>query len=176
MAHVWLLAGLLHHTPMGLKDRLGDEHGLVERALRSIVSGPSTDEAVRQTFEQCVRALRKHMYVEEEIIFPRVLAHFGGEVLGVVRGLEAEHGAVLKLLEKARLALQMGDQASFRRELEGVLRVLHGGRGQLGHHQREEQTVYSLLDVLGEKPLEELEREAEVAAAPEDWTSRSLRG
>lgn len=134
--HVAFRLGACSKKWMSVRDVLEDEHSLVEHGLNSVVSGTRIDESVRRVFDECV--LLKHMYVEE-ILFPRPVSTLG--VSDVVRGLELEHGAALRLLERARRALEADDAAPLRREVEGVLRILRGSGSQLGHHQREEETV-----------------------------------
>ncbi|MEM3655366.1 MAG: hemerythrin domain-containing protein [Thermoprotei archaeon] len=158
---------------MSVRALLLEDHARTESTLEELISRFGGD--ARRAFDEFSRTLLSHIYFEEEALFPELLSRHAG-LSGVVRGLEFEHGAVCKLLAKAGAALEAGDLASATGALEGVLRILKGNGIQEGHHQREDETVYVLVEKLDADAVSRIRRKLKGLAVPEGWVCRSLRG
>jgi hemerythrin superfamily protein len=133
----------------------------LEDFLQSLSSKPDTEK-----LEIIKSSLRNHMFWEEEYLFPEILRENRLRILG----LEAEHGAITKLLdETAKLVLANNLQEAIKKT-EALIRVLKG------HNEAEEDYVYLELDKLSKnKQAELLLQEVKCASAPKGWICRVLK-
>ena len=87
-----------------------------------------------------------------------------------IQGLEAEHGAILKLLEEVKRLISINELEDAKKKTQAVMRVLKG------HNEAEEGYIYIELDKLeSQKQADLLLKEVEHAAAPKDWVCKVLR-
>ncbi len=113
-----------------------------------------------------VSSLRNHMFWEEEYLFPEIFE----ENKLRVQGLEAEHGAILKLLEEVKRLISINELEDAKKKTQAVMRVLKG------HNEAEEGYIYLELDKLeSQKQADLLLKEVEHASAPKDWICKVLR-
>ena len=113
-----------------------------------------------------VSSLRNHMFWEEEYLFPEIFE----ENKLRIQGLEAEHGAILKLLEEVRRLISINEIEDAKKKTQAVVRVLKG------HNEAEEGYIYLELDKLEkQKQADLLLKEIEHASAPKDWVCKVLR-
>ncbi len=122
--------------PIGLLEYLGRDHAVIEAALAGALRG----DAQRMLWLR--NALARHLFIEEQLLFPPYLAAGGRE--GWVRGLCNEHGHLRRDL--ARL-----DDAVARRRFLLLLD---------GHDEKEEQLVYP--DILARTQARQARLAAEV--------------
>ncbi|MCL4398594.1 MAG: hemerythrin domain-containing protein [Candidatus Parvarchaeota archaeon] len=129
--------------------------------LLSLSSKPDVDK-----LDLIVSSLRNHMFWEEEYLFPEIFE----ENRLRIQGLEAEHGAILKLLEEVKKLISVNEIEDAKKKTQGVMRVLKG------HNEAEEGYIYLELDKLESKKQAGLIlKEVEHASAPKGWTCRVLR-
>ena len=129
--------------------------------LLSLSSKPDLDK-----LDTIVSSLRNHMFWEEEYLFPEIFE----ENKLRIQGLEAEHGAILKLLDEIKRLLSINEIEDAKKKTQGVMRVLKG------HNEAEEGYIYLELDKLeSQKQADLLLKEVEHASAPKDWTCKVLR-
>jgi len=116
-------------------------------------------------FEEAANALHRHMYVEEEILFPEV------ETRGLAAPVEVmfqEHGEICRLLNIVQdLTTSGAPPADIEASLEAVLRIL----GE--HGIKEEMVLYPTADqVLDGPEFAQLVRRIRDAVPPEGWSCR----
>ncbi|MGC8533121.1 MAG: hemerythrin domain-containing protein [Candidatus Parvarchaeum sp.] len=129
--------------------------------LLSLSLNPDLDK-----FALIVSSLRNHMFWEEEYLFPEIFE----ENKLRIQGLEAEHGAILKLLEEVKRLISINELEDAKKKTEAVIRVLKG------HNEAEEGYIYLELDRLeSQKQADLLLKEVENASAPKDWVCKVLR-
>ena len=129
--------------------------------LLSLSSKPDIDK-----LDLIVSSLKNHMFWEEEYLFPEIFE----ENKLRIQGLEAEHGAILKLLDEAKRLISLNELDDAKKKTQGVMRILKG------HNEAEEGYVYLELDKLpSEKQAELLLKEVEHAFAPKGWICKVLR-
>ncbi|MEM0143989.1 MAG: hemerythrin domain-containing protein [Candidatus Parvarchaeum sp.] len=129
--------------------------------LSSLNSRPDMDK-----FDLIVSSLRNHIFWEEEHLFPEILEDNKLRI----QGLEAEHGAIIKLLDEVKRLITANESEDAKKKTQGLMRVLKG------HNEAEEGYIYLELDKLGnEKQAELFLKEIEHAKAPKDWVCKVLR-
>ncbi|MCL5976237.1 MAG: hemerythrin domain-containing protein [Candidatus Parvarchaeota archaeon] len=129
--------------------------------LLSLSLKPDTDKLAF-----IVSSLRNHMFWEEEYLFPEIFE----ENKLRIQGLEAEHGAILKLLEEVKRLIFIDELEDAKKKTQAVMRVLKG------HNEAEEGYIYLELDKLeSQKQADLLLKEVEHASAPKDWVCKVLR-
>lgn len=111
-------------------------------------------------------SLKNHMFWEEEYLFPEVL----NENELRVKGLEAEHGSIIKLLDEISRLISIDELSEAIKKTQAVMRVLKG------HNETEEGYIYLELDKLDqEKQASLILQQVKHASAPKDWTCKVLR-
>ncbi len=135
--------------------------GYFNEFLLSLSSKPDLDK-----FDLIVSSLRNHMFWEEEYLFPEIFE----ENKLRIQGLEAEHGAILKLLEEVKRLISINELDDAKKKTQGVMRVLKG------HNDAEEGYIYLELGKLeSQKQAVLILKEVEHASAPKDWICKVLR-
>ncbi len=152
-----------------LDEVLTDDHARIDLYLKqfldSLKNGSRIDE---DSFHVAKVSLRNHIFWEEEYLFKAVYS--GNEVL--IKGLEAEHGSVWKMLDLIESLLRSeSGKATVIKNTEALLRVLKG------HNGTEEGGIYILLDKLSnEEQAALLAKEVALASAPAGWVCTVLKG
>jgi iron-sulfur cluster repair protein YtfE (RIC family) len=119
-----------HHRLDGVLDaveKLVDE-GDLERAQRA--------------FCHYDRGMRRHMRIEEEVVFLLYAFERTGEAKGPVQLMREEHAVIQGFIEEMGTSLTRQDTRAFRAARDAL------GRFLPEHHLREEQMLYPLLDSL----------------------------
>jgi regulator of cell morphogenesis and NO signaling len=112
--------------------------GLLAEVTRRVTSGNFSHAA--SIFIAFDDGLRRHIRIEEAILFPLFEAHTGMGHTGPTVVLRAEHRLIEAELTRMRQALEIGDSA----EYGTGLAVLHGVMGP--HVLKEEQVLYPTVD------------------------------
>lgn len=129
--------------------------------LESLNDSPNTN-----TLMTAFGAIKNHIFWEEEYLFPAV--EKGNETM--VKGLEAEHGAIWKLFDSISDDLGKNDLKEAKNRTEALLRVLKG------HNSSEENYIYREMDKLStDQQAELLLRQVESSSAPKNWICKVLR-
>jgi hemerythrin-like domain-containing protein len=113
--------------------------GILEDTDRMVADGEL--ERADHTFAEFVDGLRRHIRLEEDVIFP-IFSQRSGVAGGPIQVMRVEHAQVLRTLEDMRQALDRQDAARYR-----------AGRAELGevlpaHNAKEERVLYPLIDSL----------------------------
>lgn len=145
------------------------EHEWIDARFRRFQEALAKGRIEAAPLEEAVEALHRHMYVEEDILFPAVEAH---GLTGPTAVMAEEHGEICRLLGEIQGQVQAGAEPQ---EVLGTFRALHQVLGE--HNVKEEQVLYPTSDrVLGQENPEQMTRRLREARAPEGWTCRAHRG
>lgn len=137
------------------------EHREIDRGIEAFGSGGEEDRAA---LSAAIAALRRHIYLEEEFLFPPLEDELAIPITVMLR----EHGELWRTLEllEAELA-EAGDGAAAARICEQLLAQLEA------HNSKEEPIFYSRADAsLGAEATADLKRFLETAEMPTGWACR----
>lgn len=156
---------------MGIKtlaSALEREHQQIDRGIESFTSGSAAGEP--PSLSSAIQALRRHIYLEEEFLFPPLRDGAPGLSATVLLMLR-EHGQLWDVLD------QLEREIITNRNGEKALRLCHQLAGLLSmHHRAEEQTLYAQADDLLTKPAEvRLRGFLAYARLPEGWACEKAR-
>ncbi len=144
---------------------LTKDHKRIDKYLEGFLLSLTSKPDLKK-LEVIISSLRNHMFWEEEHLFPEVFEDNKSRI----QGLEAEHGAITKLLLEIKRLISVNDITEAKKKTEAVIRVLKG------HNDAEEGYIYLELDKLkDERQSALLVRELEHASAPSDWVCKALR-
>jgi iron-sulfur cluster repair protein YtfE (RIC family) len=120
-----------------LATTLEREHRQIDEAIEQFMREPSSYEAAR-SLAAAVALLRRHIYIEEEFVFPALSA--GGMVAPIFVMLR-EHEQIWQRLDALERQIDTGAQAPVTLEICHLLLV------QLQHHNmKEERILYPEAD------------------------------
>lgn len=155
---------------ISLAQALIDEHHAIDAGIDAFVSQAGGSGSVRDWAKPLVdamTALRRHIYLEEEIVFPRIRT---GALQMAVMVMLREHGEIWRQMDEleAKLARPDADEEPVRSELiagcNKMLELLEQ------HNLKEEPVIYphvdADLDWVAQAQLRELLAEG---VLPEGW-------
>lgn len=156
-------------TPISLAEALTAEHESIDAGIEAFVAqadgGAVTDWAA--PLQEAMRALRRHIYLEEEVAFPRLRK---GPLMMPIMVMLREHGEIWRAMDEldAQLASPDADSEPVRSELVAgcnkMLALLEE------HNAKEEPIIYPHLDTdmdwVAQAHLREL---IEEGTLPEGW-------
>ncbi|EFD92395.1 MAG: hypothetical protein BJBARM5_1099, partial [Candidatus Parvarchaeum acidophilus ARMAN-5] len=137
-----------------LDDVLTKDHDRIDSDLKEFLVSLSSN-ADKDKLLSVKDSLKNHMFWEEEYLFPSIIK--GNELR--IKGLEAEHGSIIKLLDEVLKQLSLNDKNEAIKKTEAVLRVIKG------HNETEEGYIYIGLDRLDPKKQAELMLEGSKACS-----------
>jgi iron-sulfur cluster repair protein YtfE (RIC family) len=150
-----------------LRAVLERDHREVDIAVEGYASGTAAGTRAQLALKRAVEELRRHIYAEEELLFPSLRqAGMTGPVLVMLR----EHGQMWPILDT--LDRELRDDAS-----EDVLRTACGELLILlhQHNPKEEQILYPQVDqVLGVDENVAVREFLDAGQVPADWTCQHL--
>ena len=154
--------------PPSVRTVLEAEHRWIDERFGQFQHGLEAGQADAHPFDEAAQKLHRHIYLEEELLFPRV------ETRGLARPtavMAQEHGEICRQLDAVGSLLASDAGASRIREALGPL------RGLLEEHNvKEEQILYPACDrLLTEQEAAELVERLQEAEAPEGWLCRAHR-
>lgn len=149
-------------------EALEREHDEIDDGIEEFAAALVGGDPDPQPLTRAVAALRRHIYLEEEFLFPPLRA--AGLVMPVFV-MVREHGQVWKLLDALDDALRDGAGRT------SVAALLHDLQEQLeAHNLKEEQILYpqteQALTVAAAAELREL---LDTGRTPEGWSCEALR-
>lgn len=143
-----------------LSDALEREHREIDAAIAAFAAGSATQVGDPARLSAAIRGLRRHIYVEEEFLFP-LLRETG--LVAPIFVMLREHGQIWDTLD----ALDSGETSD-----EAALLLCHQLAVQLQHHNlKEERIVYPQADET--LPVQERTRLRELldtSDLPAGWT------
>ncbi|ODU11254.1 MAG: hypothetical protein ABS84_00320 [Rubrivivax sp. SCN 71-131] len=121
-----------------LAQTLQQEHQDIDAAFAAFKAAPAGDAPAAAAMRAALAALRRHIYVEETMLFPPMRQ---GSAFAAIFVMLREHGQMWPLLDELDTLLDAGAPtprtAALRTELEQLLAP---------HNDKEEKIVYSLAD------------------------------
>ena len=150
-----------------LASALEREHREIDAGIDSFTSGSRAGDAL--SLSGAIQALRRHIYLEEEFLFPS-LRQGPRALSAAVLVMLREHGEMWRVLDEIDEQLAAGGPSG---ELLDACRAL---TGQLqAHNPKEEQILYPQTDqVLSESARAELRELLDQGRTPEGWVCEGL--
>ncbi|BBY83686.1 hemerythrin domain-containing protein [Mycolicibacterium pulveris] len=150
-----------------LSAALEHEHRVIDRGIEIFADGANSRAPSNVTAEQrdalvnAVEVLRRHIYLEEEYLFPPLRA---AGMVGPVMVMVHEHAQMWPLLDQIEESLADGNAATAAQLCRELL-------AQLGSHNwKEERILYPQADdTLSAADRDELSELVATAQVPEDW-------
>lgn len=140
------------------------EHQAIDAGVEAYVAGLDGDHADPAPLLEAMTALRRHIYLEEELLFPPI--HQAGLVMPILVMLR-EHGELWRVMDELDSLVETGDPDRLRSVCAELLGLLEA------HNSKEEPIVYphTATDLSAEATAE-LGRFLETGRTPEGWTCR----
>ena len=147
------------------------EHQEIDAGLAAFVDGLDSDELRGAELDRAADALRRHIYLEEEFLFPPLRA--AGMVPPVLVMLR-EHGEIWRTLDALGLDVGPGTAAGTAQDRSVVAREL---LAQLvRHNAKEEPIIYPQGDaVLSDQAKAELHEFIDNGRMPPGWVCAQAR-
>lgn len=150
--------------PQTLAEALEREHREIDQAIEAYLESADEAGARVESLTQAMAALRRHIYLEEEFLFPPLAeVGFAMPVLVMLR----EHGELWRTMDSIDrdLAQEPADP-----QIQGLCKLMLALLER--HNSKEEPILYPHADgVLGEPASAELRSFLEQGRMPEGWTS-----
>lgn len=144
------------------------EHREIDEGIEAFVVGAAGDEPDPGPLTRAAAALRRHIYMEEEFLFPPLRE--AGLVMPVFV-MVREHGQMWKILDALDDALAEG---AGRQAVTDLLRDLQ--EELQAHNPKEEQILYPQTgQVLSAEATAELRALLDAGRAPEGWVCEAAR-
>ena len=151
-----------------LSRALEQEHREIDGVIKKCADGSALDADAKAGLIRAVAELRRHIYAEEELLFPPLRrAGLMGPVLVMLR----EHGQMWPILERLEQGIAHGVEPDvLRTDCRQLFDLL-----QL-HNPKEEQILYPEVDrVVGADAGIDAPAFLESGHVPADWTCQFLR-
>lgn len=144
-----------------LTDALEREHHEIDAGLEAFVAGVEAGQDVTAELDRAASALRRHIFLEEEFLFPPLRS---SGLLAPVLVMLREHGEIWRTLDalEREVVEQHGSGATQRcRELLSLLEA---------HNAKEEPIIYPEGDArLSDEVKEELHAFIQRGTMPDGW-------
>lgn len=151
-----------------LAEALEREHREIDAGIEQFVTAHPPQEPDRRAVVHAIHGLRRHIYLEEEFLFPAlteaglvapvfVMLREHAEIWATLEALEREVAAGVPTSEATALCLQLTGQLQ-------------------DHNVKEERVLYPQADhVLAPAATEQLRAFLDAGALPEGWVCRRAR-
>lgn len=151
-----------------LATALEQEHRTIDAGIAAFTAEPVAGERDARPLTEAMRALRRHIYLEEEFLFPPLReAGLFAPILVMLR----EHAQIWAILDELQLDLRLGaseaDELAACRQLS--VQLLH-------HNLKEEKIVYPEVDkTLSGAVAAEFQQFLDSEEMPEGWICERAR-
>ncbi|MDP6549936.1 MAG: hemerythrin domain-containing protein [Dehalococcoidia bacterium] len=146
---------------------LEPEHRWIDERLERFQALLATGQVDVGPFEEAAKALHRHMYVEEEILFPEVETR---GLAGPVEVMYQDHGEIARLMNNIHGLIASGAPAT---DCEAALAAVISVLGE--HGIKEEMILYPTSDQVLEGPdFAQLVKRVKEEPVPEGWLCRAL--
>lgn len=144
------------------------EHHEIDAGVEAFMAKLADGEPDHEPLARAVAALRRHIYLEEEVLFPPLRA---AGLIAPVFVMVREHGQMWQTLDKLDTETAGGlvpaSVVGLLRDLQDQLRV---------HNPKEEQILYPQADqALTETATAELRALLDAGRLPEGWVCQAVR-
>ena len=149
-----------------ISDVLQSEHRRIDEDLDRFRRGMDSGRVDPGPFEAAAETLRRHIYLEEDILFPQVEAR---GMTGPTEVMAQEHGEICHLLDIIHDLIQTGAGPQ---RIRAAFVALH--RLLEEHNLKEEQVLYPSSDqMLGKDEVARVLQRLIDAKPPEGWECRA---
>ncbi len=140
------------------------EHREIDEGIGAFTADPSSRERDRRPLTRAIHALRRHIYLEEEFLFPSLYAAgLGTPVLLMLR----EHAQMWTTLDSLEAEPDIGAALTLCRRL--TVQLLH-------HNLKEEKILYPEVDRVTPEPVaERLRAFLDSGELPQGWVCERAR-
>lgn len=155
------------NEPGPLSRALEHEHREIDEVITSWADGAASGTDARAALGHAVDELRRHIYAEEELLFPALReAGMVGPILVMLR----EHGEMWPLLDALQDRLAQGDAEELGTSCRRLLALLQQ------HNPKEELILYPEVDrVVGADAGVDVHGFLDAGRMPAGWTCQFLR-
>ena len=144
------------------------EHREIDGGIEAYLAADGTGQDQPDTLVRSLAGLRRHIYLEEELLFPP-LKRSG--LMGPIFAMEREHGQLWNVMAGIDSSIERGDSPGARAACTELLRLLDK------HNTMEETVIYAQADeLLDETASSSLGDFLDSGVLPADWSPRSARG
>lgn len=157
-------------TSNSLAAALEREHREIDAGIEGFVADPASSRA--HLLAGAIAALRRHIYLEEEVLFPALRGHGDSGLMAPIFVMLREHAQLWATLEELERALAADGAAP------GVLHLCRQLLVQLQHHNlKEERILYPEADrILPPTATARLAEFLESGRLPDGWVCIKARG
>jgi hemerythrin-like domain-containing protein len=150
---------------VSLAAALEREHREIDEGIEAFTDGREPDDQARQALSRAIHALRRHIYLEEEFLFPPLRE---AQLVAPVFVMLREHAQIWATLDALERELHSRDAAAA---------ICHQLAIQLQHHNlKEERVLYPQADaVLTAAQTESLQAFLESGKLPDGWVCQRAR-
>ncbi len=141
-----------------------EDHRELDVKLEKLLDIISKGEIDPVLFAQISKSLKRHIYIEEEEIFPSI-SERSNELRQRIAGLEMEHASIWMLLDRVENEISVRNVEKSPKYIEEISSIL------VSHNEQEEDKVYPIISQ-NEKNSQKKITEYEV---PEGWVCHRLR-
>lgn len=156
---------------VSLAEAFTQEHHEIDAAIEQYLAGGSDEEPLTRArpLAGALDALRRHIYLEEEIVFPRLPQ---GTLMMPLMVMRREHGELWRRMDDLSTTLldPAADPVNIGQACTDILELLEV------HNSKEEPIIYPYMDS-GLEPDEQAVVRGMLAGAslPEGWVCQALR-
>jgi hemerythrin-like domain-containing protein len=156
---------------VSLSDALTREHRDIDGGIEAFVADLDRDAVTPEPLLTAFEALRRHIYLEEEFLFPPIRQ---AGLLMPVMVMIREHGALWQLMDALTELLADNDPGDVDDELLSTCRALLDQLDQ--HNSKEEPIIYPHADAdLDEQAAAHLVDFLESGSTPAGWVCEAVR-
>ncbi len=146
---------------------LGHEHHEIDEGIAAFTAGPPPGHRDRQPLTRAIRALRRHIYLEEEFLFP-LLREAEPGLAAPVSVMLREHAQIWATLDSLERELDAGTGTGLGLCRQLTVQLLH-------HNLKEEKILYPRADALPATAAGRLRAFLGSGQLPEGWVCAKAR-
>lgn len=144
------------------------EHREIDGGIEAYLAANGADQDQAKTLVRSLAGLRRHIYLEEEFLFPPLKRN---GLMGPIFAMEREHVQLWNTMAGIDGSIERGDAPGTRTACIALLALLDK------HNTMEEKVIYSQADgLLDESASSTLGAFLGSGILPADWSPRSARG
>ncbi len=146
---------------MRVQDILERDHEAETKRIKSILKLAENGKFVPDSFELFQQNLKKHIYIEEQFVFPSLLEG-DPDLRGPLAGLEMEHASLWMLMDRIESEILDSNFTKTPKYLDEILRIL------TVHNDLESRNIYPRIVDDSSLLIDEIVR-------PEGWVCKRYR-
>ena len=151
-----------------ISELLESEHRWVDGQFQQFRQDLAEGRINKEPFQKAAKVLHRHIFIEEEILFPEVEAY---GLVGPTTMMAHEHGAICRFLDEIQGLIQSNTSPG---RIADAFNALHSLLGE--HNIKEEQVLYPTADqLLSQDDVAKVVQQLKTAEAPAGWKCRAHR-